>query len=54
MFIFKVLYLSYLLVGCLIFSSFVFYAENFASDFNDYGNSKYDTIAMSMWYLIHF
>ena len=49
--LFKVLYLSYLLVGGLIFATFVFYAENFASDMNDYGNSKFTSITMSFWYV---
>ena len=45
----KVLYLSYLLTGALIFANFVYYAENFASSWNDYGNSSFSSITRSMW-----
>ena len=43
------LYLTYLLVGCLVFATFTYYAENIAPDLNDYGNSKFDSIPISMW-----
>jgi len=43
------LYLSYLLVGTIVFATFVFYAENFSTDWGDNASSAFTTITKSMW-----